>query len=432
MSLLVLIYPISFGLSLMNPRWGFIGLIATVLIRPPDRIPALVGLPGYELLLLGILLGMVFHADKLNKPSVPQDALIAWLFGLSIVGLMIQASGEVVDEAKQFVSSIFLYIFATRLIRTKEELLSVLFWLSAITIGLAVEAVPSYMGDPDSPFIEAVSGRMQGLGYYANPNEFGKLMCTAIPFVGIFVWGSKSISLRALSIVAVITMIAAVGLTQSRTCFVALAIIAVTPTLVSANEGLMKRVFMLAVLGAAFVYTFSVLPGPLQERMQSITNFASDDSFLGRVRAWGQGVQMVTWYPLYGVGKGQWYSYHGLAPHNSFVQVMAEMGIPGILIFCRIVWVSWIQVGRAYAGSDTQPDRMMSLLGKGIAASYLGYLFYIFLGNQGYSPWTYFYFGICAAYAHIATNAVKEARESAVAETAADNVNSTRAAGLRA
>jgi O-antigen ligase len=117
---------------------------------------------------------------------------------------------------------------------------------------------------------------------------------------------------------------------------------------------------------------------------------------------------MVSWYPLYGVGKGQWYSYHGLAPHNSFVQIMAEMGIPGIIVFCMIVWTSWRQLPAYVKSIGKTPDRMTLTISRGIAASYLGYLFYIFLGNQGYSPWTYFYFGICAAFAHISRPAAEE------------------------
>ena len=417
MSMLVLLYPLNFVVSLINPRWGFTGLIAIILIRPPDRVPELLGFPGYEVLLIGLLIGMVVHADKLNKPDIPQDALIAWVLALSIVGLMIQASGEVVDETKQFFSSIILYIFATRLIKNKKELFSVLFWLSIVTAVLAIEAMRSYLTVSDSPFTDPFSGRMQGLGYYGNPNEFGKLMCTAIPFLGIALFAGKGLFVRLLALAGIVIMVSAVGLTQSRTCFVVLGIIAVTPLIVSAEDGLAKRVVFLGLISLAFIYAFSILPGPLQDRMQSILNFTTDESFLGRTRAWSQGFQMVTWYPLYGVGKGQWYSYHGLAPHNSFVQVMAELGVPGIIMFGLIVWKSWHQLVAYVRTAGVSSDRAMVALSKGIAASYLGYLFYIFLGNQAYSPWTFFYFGICAVFFHISRATIEETHDKSVEAT---------------
>jgi O-antigen ligase len=411
MNLLVLLYPLTFVVSLINPRWGFIGLITTMLVRPPDRIPSLIGFPGFELILMGIVLGMLLHSESLVKPSVKQDKLIAWIFALSIFGLMIQARGELIDETKDFVAAIVIYVFATRLIRNKSDFLTLVFWVSTVTVGLAAEAMHSFLTDPDSPFTDPFSDRMQGLGYYGNPNEFGKLMCTAIPFFGIFALTSKSFILRLVTAGGIALMITAIGLTQSRTCFVVLGIIVVVPFMISSNKGLIKRLVLFGLIGVGLIFVISQLPGPLQERMQSIVNFSSDESFQGRTRSWREGFQMVTWYPLYGVGKGQWSSYHGLAPHNSFVQIMAEMGIPGIIVFCMIVWRSWQQLVAYVRNPGQTKDRTLLAISKALGASYLGYLFYIFLGNQGYSPWTYFYFGLCAAFAHISGSAKEEVSE---------------------
>lgn len=404
----------------MNPRWGFIGLLIVVLVRPPDRVPSLVGLPGFELLLAGILLGMFFHMQDLVKPNAKQDSLIAWLFFLSIFGLMIQARGELIDETKEFISAIVMYIFATRLIRDKRDFLNLVFWLSIATVILAVEAMYSFLSDPDSPFTDPASGRMQGLGYYGNPNEFGKLMCTAIPFLGIFLFASKSFLLRLVSLAGIIAMVAAVGLTESRTCFVVLGILTIAPFLVSADEALVKRLIVIGIIGVGLLYIVSLLPGPLQERTHSILNYSSDESFQGRVRSWSQGLQMLTWYPLYGVGKGQWYSYHGLAPHNSYVQVMAEMGLPGIIVFGMLVWTCWKALVSYVKREGSSADKMTLTISKGLAASYLGYLFYIGLGNQGYSPWTYFYFGLCASFAYISKPVASEASEPADSEPLAE------------
>lgn len=420
MSPLVLLYPLTFIASLLNPRWGFIGLLIVVLVRPPDRVPALVGLPGFELLLAGILLGMFFHMQDLVKPDARQDVLIAWLFALSIFGLMIQARGELVDETKEFITAIVMYVFATRLIRNKRDLLNLVFWLSLATVFLAVEAMHSFLTEPGSRFTDPASGRMQGLGYYGNPNEFGKLMCTAIPFLGIFLFASGSIFLRLISLAGIAAMVAAVGLTESRTCFVVLGILAIAPFLVSADKTLVKRMVVIGIVGIGLVYVVSLLPGPLQERTQSILNYGSDESFQGRVRSWGQGLQMLTWYPLYGVGKGQWYSYHGLAPHNSYVQVMAEMGLPGIIVFGMLVWTCWKALVSYVKREGSSADKMTLTISKGLAASYLGYLFYIGLGNQGYSPWTYFYFGLCASFAYISKPVATEASEPVDSEPLAE------------
>ena len=110
---------------------------------------------------------------------------------------------------------------------------------------------------------------------------------------------------------------------------------------------------------------------------------------------------MISWYPVFGIGKGQWLEYHGRAPHNSFVQVLAETGIPGFILFMSVVWTAFRNATAHLTEVRKSKSIDMHIIGLTIASGYVGYLFYIFLGNHSYSPWTYFYFGICGVTSYI-------------------------------
>ena len=386
--------------SLIRPLWGLIGLTLSILIRFQDRFPPLENLPVFQLVTAAILVGMLLNPGQLARPNLKQDKIIAYFVGFVALGLLLMARGELVSQFMNLLSSVLIYFFVTRLVKTRKDLVTLLVLLTIGTLGLGIEAMRSFYLDPQTPFANTVTGRLQGIGYYANANEFGKLMCTAIPFAAIFVFRG-SIIVRLLALGAIACMVLVIGLTLSRTCFVVLVLMVGSAIMLRSGGRIIYKGIMLVIAGFALLTALTYLPGPLQERAQSILEYSEDTSFQGRVRAWEQGFQMVSWYPVFGVGKGQWTKYHGRAPHNSYVQVMAETGLPGVAMFFAVIWLSFSRIANYLSDVARDKRKELSIVGLAIGASFLGYLFYILLGNQGYSPWTYFYFGLCGAFTHL-------------------------------
>lgn len=397
--------PITFyvaviALALFRPYLGLLGLIASLLIRFQDRFEAIAAIPTFQIIALALIIGMILHSDQINKPALKMDRLIAGFAGYVFVGIVLMNRSAAIEQMTGLLSSILIYFLVTRLVTSRRQLVGLLVFLSAVTVGLGAESLASYYVEFASPFSNPTTGRLQGLGYYANANEFGKLMCTAIPFTAILMFRGNFIW-RLVALAAIILMVIVVAETLSRTCFVALILILGAAIMLRSPGQMIKKVVIASVCGILLLYSLSYLPGPLQERAQSITQYSTDKSFQGRVRAWDQGFKMVSWYPIFGVGKGQWAEYHGRSPHNSFVQVLAETGIPGFILFMSIVWTAFRNVTESLAAVRDSKLLDLRIIGLAIGSSYVGYLFYILLGNQGYSPWTYFYFGICGVISHL-------------------------------
>ncbi len=112
---------------------------------------------------------------------------------------------------------------------------------------------------------------------------------------------------------------------------------------------------------------------------------------------------MARSYPIFGVGMNQWYKYHGRAPHNSFIQAMAETGYPGIIMYLLAIFYSLKLNLRVIEIPEHDPryNRRHRILAICLTANLVGYCVYAFFGNQAYTPFMFVYTGLCAALANL-------------------------------
>jgi O-antigen ligase len=435
-----LFYFTSFIASIVNPFWGLVGLIVSILIRFQDRFPAIASIKPFSLLFLGMIIGCIVNKDKLAKHVWKQDQLLLGMLGMSIFGLIILNPGDIIFQTWEFISSLAFYFFASRIMQTRQQFAILFAVMSCCIVYMGYEAIVDVAKNPEtSQFIDPRNDRWQGLGYYQNANEFGQLMITTLPFLFAALLMKSNILIKAISIVFIAILVYVVGKTGSRTVMVLLGMMVVLTIALRGSGNVIGKMLKGGIMGLLLLVVLSFAPGPIQARLETVLNAGSDKSFQGRTRAWDQGFQMVSWYPLTGVGKGQWNEYHGRMPHNSYVQIMAELGPIGIFLFLwclrlcfeefkpffiepdtksdsdpptgavqtapevHPVWGTAINKGGggtspAIVESVTEPicpETKTIVIAVGVVMA--GWLVYIFLGNQGYAVWTYFYIGLCSA-----------------------------------
>lgn len=128
--------------------------------------------------------------------------------------------------------------------------------------------------------------------------------------------------------------------THSRSGLLGLAAAALLLTFYSKKKAL--GLTSLALAGILFVL---VAPEAALDRYKTIPNAAETDaSAIGRLQAWQTALEMTKAHPLLGVGPlnfetefSKYSAYHARAPHNAFIGLMAESGIPSMLLFIAIV-----------------------------------------------------------------------------------------------
>lgn len=194
---------------------------------------------------------------------------------------------------------------------------------------------------------------------YVNHNHFAGYLELVIPVAMALLFagddkheavGAHSIAFKAFIISALVIMIPAFVLTQSRGGWISLVIAILVLGLSLWRIGLMKRmvfaIFIIAALIAGvFVY---INQGIIYDRLDSATgDVAGDASLDSRMLIWQGAAGMIKARPVYGWGIGTFmYAFNAFRPvgiqekantgHNDYIHMAAEMGLLAPLL---MLWI---------------------------------------------------------------------------------------------
>ncbi|MEC8175839.1 MAG: O-antigen ligase family protein [Bacteroidota bacterium] len=139
----------------------------------------------------------------------------------------------------------------------------------------------------------------------------------------------------------------------TRSSFVSLAMITVLYFLWKSREGLMKTVNIVLIFLLSFSFVqYGIIKtnnSEITDRLSSISINRGDDSINERLNYYSHSLESISENPLFGIGIGNWklksiyydsqniggyiIPYHA---HNDFLQIAAEIGILGFLMFLMI------------------------------------------------------------------------------------------------
>ena len=199
--------------------------------------------------------------------------------------------------------------------------------------------------------------------YTYDANDLATLIVTAMPLGLYFVIGQGRVLLRLLAAGGLIVL--AVGLISSgsRGGFVAFLAVAAFVLVMMTTIPARSRIGGLVVILVVLLGTAS---DKYWTQMQTIVHYDQDynvTSETGRVRIWKRGIGYMTDHPLLGVGMrnfpvaegtisplagrrergiGVWWG----AAHNTYVQVGAELGFPGLLLYLGVIGTAFWSLRR--------------------------------------------------------------------------------------
>lgn len=126
----------------------------------------------------------------------------------------------------------------------------------------------------------------------------------------------------------------------------------------------------------------SYMAGPeVREEFQTV--FADkddrDESANSRTKNWKQCLELIAEEPIFGVGpdhypivnKERW--GEGFEAHTLWLQLGAELGLPGVLLLMAFYGVCWVRLFSYCRGRAPPPDPRMRYIAQGIMASLIGF-----------------------------------------------------------
>ena len=307
----------------------------------------------------------VFAATYLMRRSSPPAGVRALhgglLFLLALGGYMLLVNLWAIqpDESwklsNHFWKVIAIYFLIAGVLRTRGEM----------DIFLLLNVIGAGWWGVDALDARRIQGRLEGVGAYdtINSNLLAGHLLTIIPIIVVFLVGEKDKRIRLVALLALPFVLNCFILANSRGAMVGL-VVSLLVGLVLVRFGQRKRAVLVSVAAGVIVYA---LADPVFIARQQTTTTATDASAQDRRKLWAGTMEMIADYPLGAGGRG----FHILSPryapeavaqdsggrssHNSYLQLAAEWGLPGLVFWLLFLGSAFRCLHRVRRRS-TEPD----------------------------------------------------------------------------
>jgi len=373
--------------------------LTLLLISPQDWLSPFLGLPvDYILYPIWLAVLLATGRSKYLLRMTAQDRLLAlfvlWIYASSIANFGNGINGQ---HLYMYTKWFVLYKMVAASLPSFDHLRRTGAVFVALALVLAAESIQHMhsasltgwagqaLGWIDPVAAEAgMPGRTQWVSIWDGPGVFCVMFTVALPFLLQYINAPYGFLRR----VAAASLLAPLGLaiyyTGSRGGFLA------TLAVLALHLGVRSRVstFKLAAVGGALSTVFLAAPAYMT------TVYDSNRSAQHRVDMWIEGLEMVRYNPVFGVGRGHFSEYTGtLIAHNSAIELVAELGLPGILLWSAALFIAFKTLLQFVQSEPTAQDRAYAYA-LGIALA--GYLVSAMFVTLEYET-LYFLLGMTAA-----------------------------------
>lgn len=290
--------------------------------------------------------GLVLQLGKIRLPFPVwlYGAFVLWAFVASLASRYPEIAGEeILERLKLWV----VMIIAVNALQTEGRLRFYLLFFLACFVLYPVRATFANYVVGHQAF-----GRAIGNYAYENPNDLAALSLVVLGVALGFASSAASWTLVRLGAgISAILLLVVILLTQSRGAFIGLAV-GLGPALVLS---VLKRPRLLVPAFVMGLAISTLIPASVWERLAGIEKVASvstiaeadpEGSAEQRFEIQKVALRIVVDNPVFGVGLGAYKLENAryapeLGPrdtHNTYLNLAAEVGVPGFLLWCALVW----------------------------------------------------------------------------------------------
>jgi putative inorganic carbon (HCO3(-)) transporter len=371
-------------------------------VRPEDFIPGLDIIPIGKIAGGLALFALIFAvpASRRHKLTIELKILLlllahmllcivfaAWRFG---------AYDTVVNKfSKGVIVAILIYMVANSIAEVRR--------LLAIQAGtVALVAIASVLVH------RTEYGRLMGIqkGILENPNDLAINIAITFPLCVAFLFATKNKAAKALWAVGLLFMSWAVVATYSRSGLLALVVTIAICLWEFGIKGKRKVVLVSAAfMGLVAVGVVMATPHYLT-RIESmvrgnIEGSGDRGSLEAREALLTDSVNIMLHHPLLGIGPGNFASFtlSWRVAHNTYTELGAETGLPGLFLFLLLLGLTMRKIRRVRKLPGYQSSEDIRLWVSALSAALAAYIAGAMFSSTEYNLFPYFMVGyICAIY----------------------------------
>ena len=317
-------------------------------------------------------------------------------------------SGAALTASTSYVLDMLLFPIAMVAVRRREHLVLVL-W--AFLIGAIASTAYGFV----DPAAIGTGGYARLTGGLGDANDQAAVLVAAIPIAVGLAGVSTRAWTRQLAAVGGVICLVGVLTTLSRGGLVALGVTIVAATVFGGRWR--RRAALLLALTALGSAAYFVAIAPLAARERVTMTSTS-----GRLDIWRVGWRMVEAHPLNGVGSGNFqdaaiHYVQGVGAltsaylivdvphvaHNVYLELLADLGIPGLLAFLGVAAFCLAAAGRAARAFERNGDSEMELVARCLVLAVIAFLAADFFLSGEFSKQLWLTFALCPAILGLST-----------------------------
>jgi O-antigen ligase len=301
-------------------------------------------------------------------------AVVAFVAWSAISVAWAESSGTATSSTSRFLLDVLLFPIVFGAIRRRDQFR----WIvAAFVLGAVMSAMVGLLQ----------SGGSRLAGGIGDPDTEAALLAAALMLdVGLIATLRSGSAARSLAVIGALIMVAGLLDTGSRGGFVALAAVLIAAVLFGGRWRGRAAGLMLIVAVVVPVYLFAFATSAAVQHLGS-------SSSTGRTDLWKVGVKMWEANPIVGVGSGNFEtaSIHYVqqagpitradlivdtphVAHNTYLEILDELGVPGFLMFLVIVIASLAAAMRAARVFERRGDTAFELMARALALALIALL----------------------------------------------------------
>lgn len=392
-------------------RWPMLAIclfLGITLTNTPAILVHEHGLPSIGTLLVPALAALLGVRTLLRREHPITALRLTPLMGFLFVAIALRIpwadnTSVAMSVASELLKNLVIFLVLVGFLTTPERTL-----VAARTVALLIGAVAAlsvyqyasgrfdtnFFGYANASYLQ-IEGETHGwrlTGPLPDANFFAQLLLTALPIPIALALSEQRWTFRAVAALCAVAIIITIVLTNSRGALLGVVVVAFASLVLSRRRafllpGLVFGLALVALLVPVSTFERALAGIETARLLLGDADIVGDPAVIQRISVMRAAMRMFADNPLFGVGPGQFptnYEVYSLryaldmtappAAHNLYLEIAAEQGVAGLILFAGFVLTALTFAGRALRHLQLDPASQHTYLLSAMILGVIGYL----------------------------------------------------------